>query len=64
MTAVKLGRMEERLQVSPTVRELTGPGAALGYAAMHELRGHSPAHRLYLRFGFDITAHHFGKLLK
>lgn len=25
-----------------TVRELTGPGAALGYAAMHELRGHRP----------------------
>ena len=25
-----------------TVRELTGPGVAHGYAAMHELRGHRP----------------------
>ena len=23
-----------------------------------------PAHRLYLKFGFDIGAHHFGKVLK
>ena len=23
-----------------------------------------PAHRLYLKFGFDISAHHFGKALK
>ena len=23
-----------------------------------------PAHRLYLKFGFDITSHHFGKALK
>ncbi len=26
----------------PAVRELSGPDATLGYAAMHELRGHRP----------------------
>ena len=30
------------IALSPTLRELSGPDVALGYTAMHELRGHRP----------------------
>lgn len=50
---------------APQVRELSGPDAAHGCEELHLDSGvqRFPAHRLYLKFGFDIGAHYFSKAL-